>query len=147
MEKLADMSETDDYDFSGEFEGRMLTRIAVLDRMIVDADREILRLQELLAESKGATTGLRDQSVFKTPVSTDAPIIGAGPSATTGRALSHCEQRPRIRRERREGGHSRLPRVSTAVHPDGSSIGSASAIAISAPCGSAVPSSRSIPSA
>jgi len=41
------------HDFAREVEGRMLTRIAVLDRLIVDADREIRRLQELLA----ATTG------------------------------------------------------------------------------------------
>ena len=41
------------HDFAREVEGRMLTRIAVLDRLIVDADREIRRLQELLAASKG----------------------------------------------------------------------------------------------
>jgi hypothetical protein len=37
------------HDFASEVEGRMMTRIAVLDRLIVDADREIRRLQEWLA--------------------------------------------------------------------------------------------------
>jgi hypothetical protein len=41
------------FDFAREVEGRMQTRIAVLDRLIVDADREILRLQDLLAATKG----------------------------------------------------------------------------------------------
>jgi hypothetical protein len=36
-------------DFVSEVEEWMLTRITVLDRLIVDGDREILRLQELLA--------------------------------------------------------------------------------------------------
>jgi len=40
------------FDFACEVEGRMQSRIAVLDRLIVDADREILRLQDLLAASK-----------------------------------------------------------------------------------------------
>src|SRR6185369_15643390 len=32
------------YDFAREVEGRMHTKIAVLDRLIVNADREIIRL-------------------------------------------------------------------------------------------------------
>ncbi|HEY3965115.1 MAG TPA: hypothetical protein VGM05_11240 [Planctomycetaceae bacterium] len=40
------------YDFAREVEGRMQTKIAVLDRLIVDADREILRLEQVLAESR-----------------------------------------------------------------------------------------------
>jgi len=41
------------FDFAREVEGRIQTRITVLDRLIVDADREILRLQDLLASTKG----------------------------------------------------------------------------------------------
>jgi len=41
------------FDFAREVEGRMQSRIAVLDRLIVDADREILRLQDLLAATRG----------------------------------------------------------------------------------------------
>jgi hypothetical protein len=41
------------FDFAREVEGRMQTRIAVLDRLIVDADREILRLQDLLSATEG----------------------------------------------------------------------------------------------
>ncbi len=40
------------FDFAREVEGRMQTRIVALDRLIVDADREILRLQDLLAATK-----------------------------------------------------------------------------------------------
>jgi hypothetical protein len=41
------------FDFAREVEARLQTRIAVLDRLIVDADREILRLQDLLEATKG----------------------------------------------------------------------------------------------
>ncbi len=40
------------YDFAREVEGRMHTKIAVLDRLIVSADREIIRLEQVLAESR-----------------------------------------------------------------------------------------------
>jgi hypothetical protein len=40
------------YDFAREVEGRMQTKIAVLDRLIVDADREIIRLEQVLAEAR-----------------------------------------------------------------------------------------------
>jgi hypothetical protein len=40
------------YDFSREVEGRMQTKIAVLDRLIIDADREIIRLERVLVDSR-----------------------------------------------------------------------------------------------
>lgn len=40
------------YDFAREVEGRMHTKIAVLDRLIINADREIIRLEQVLAESR-----------------------------------------------------------------------------------------------
>jgi hypothetical protein len=40
--------------FAHEVEGRLQNRIAVLDRLIVDADREIIRLEQVLAESRSA---------------------------------------------------------------------------------------------
>ena len=39
------------HDYGREIEGRMQTRIAVLDRLVVDADHEIERLRQLLAQS------------------------------------------------------------------------------------------------
>jgi DNA-binding CsgD family transcriptional regulator len=42
------------YDYSREVEARIDNRLAVLDRLILDADREIERLQALLAESRRA---------------------------------------------------------------------------------------------
>jgi hypothetical protein len=40
------------YDFAREVEGRMHTKIAILDRLIVSADREIIRLEQVLSESR-----------------------------------------------------------------------------------------------
>ena len=40
------------YDFAREVEGRMHSKIAVLDRLIINADREIIRLEQVLAESR-----------------------------------------------------------------------------------------------
>jgi len=40
------------FDFAREIEGRMQTKITVLDRLILDADREIIRLEKVLAESR-----------------------------------------------------------------------------------------------
>jgi len=40
------------YEFAREVEGRMHTKIAVLDRLIINADREIIRLEQVLAESR-----------------------------------------------------------------------------------------------
>jgi hypothetical protein len=45
------------FDFAREIEGRMQTKIAVLDRLIVDADREIIRLENVLAESRRVGSG------------------------------------------------------------------------------------------
>jgi hypothetical protein len=51
--RATEMLEIRLHDFAREVEGRMLTRIAVLDRLIVDADREIVRLNEVLAATNG----------------------------------------------------------------------------------------------
>lgn len=45
------------FNFAREIEGRMQTKIAVLDRLIVDADREIIRLEQVLAESRRVGSG------------------------------------------------------------------------------------------
>ncbi len=50
------------YDFAREVEGRMQTKIAVLDRLIVDADREIIRLERVLAESRRTGTSVSGTS-------------------------------------------------------------------------------------
>ncbi len=44
------------YDYSREVEARIDNRLSVLDQLIVDADREIERLQALLAESRQSAT-------------------------------------------------------------------------------------------
>jgi hypothetical protein len=67
------------FDFAREVEGRMQSRIAVLDRLIVDADREILRLQDLLA----ATRGLGGQGAASEAF-VDSPSTGT-PNGTKSR--------------------------------------------------------------
>jgi hypothetical protein len=57
--RATEMLEVRLHDFAREVEGRMLTRIAVLDRLIVDADREIVRLKELLAATNGEVSSVR----------------------------------------------------------------------------------------
>jgi len=68
------------FDFAREVEGRMQTRIAVLDRLIVDADREILRLQDLLASTKGINgAGLHGRTIAELrPIET--PTAGKAPA-------------------------------------------------------------------
>jgi hypothetical protein len=61
------------FDFAREVEGRMQSRIAVLDRLIVDADREILRLQDLLAATKDLGGRGAAGAGFVDPPSTGAP--------------------------------------------------------------------------
>ena len=53
------------YDFAREVEGRLQTKIAVLDRLIVDADREIIRLEQVLVESR--RTGTTASPVSRQP--------------------------------------------------------------------------------
>jgi len=79
---LTEMLEVRLHDFAREVEGRMLTRIAVLDRLIVDADREIRQLQELLA----ATTSGAGPGSYQPP-SADMKTSGASP--TGGPAIRH----------------------------------------------------------
>jgi hypothetical protein len=43
-------------DYSHAVEVQLQSKIAVLDRLIADADREIIRLEELLAETRRAET-------------------------------------------------------------------------------------------
>ncbi|MBI3862425.1 MAG: hypothetical protein HY290_11070 [Planctomycetia bacterium] len=64
------------YDFAREVEGRLQTKIAVLDRLIVDADREIIRLEQVLAETRrsGAASppGSRQPDAVVSPTHPDA---------------------------------------------------------------------------
>src|SRR5579864_1889526 len=53
--RATEMLEVRLFDFAREVESRMASRMAVLDRLIVDADREILRLQEVLAQTRAQT--------------------------------------------------------------------------------------------
>ena len=51
--RATEMLEVRLHEFAREVEGRIMTRIAVLDRLIVDADREIASLKHLLAATNG----------------------------------------------------------------------------------------------
>jgi len=89
IEAVAEQLEVRLFDFARDVEGRIQTRIAVLDRLIVDADREILRLQDLLAATNttgttapeghslgspatGGTSGRQPDVIVSQPPPTDA---------------------------------------------------------------------------
>lgn len=62
------------YDFAREVEGRMHTKIAVLDRLIINADREIIRLEQVLAESRrlgSQTASARQPDAIVSPTAED----------------------------------------------------------------------------
>ena len=62
------------YDFAREVEGRMQTKIAVLDRLIINADREIIRLEQVLAESRrlgGPSASTRQPDAIVSPTADD----------------------------------------------------------------------------
>ena len=58
MEKL----EVRLHDYGREVEGRIETRIAVLNQLLIEADREIKRLRSLLSESDGSATANPEDS-------------------------------------------------------------------------------------
>ena len=68
------------FDFAREVEGRMQTRIAVLDRLIIDADREILRLQDLLAATMGIGGAGLLAGTPADPQATETSMTGKMPS-------------------------------------------------------------------
>ncbi len=73
------------YDYGREVEGRLQTKMVQLDRLIVDADREIDRLQQLVDESR--------QGNPSTGMKAGPDIIGpaaAHPSVSSG-ALPPCD--------------------------------------------------------
>lgn len=58
------------YDFAREVEGRVTTKIALLDRLIINADREIIRLEQVLAESRrlgGTSVSARQPDAIVSP--------------------------------------------------------------------------------
>ena len=65
------------YDFAREVEGRMQTKIAVLDRLIINADREIIRLEQILAESRRLGS---------------APVSSRQPDAIVAQAADHDQR-------------------------------------------------------
>jgi hypothetical protein len=76
------------YDFAREMEGRLETRMALLDELIAEADREIARMQELLSNS--GTHRASAQSLHSTEASNaaDADI----PPADVVRMLDHLRR-------------------------------------------------------
>jgi len=66
------------HDFSRDVEGRIQTRLAILDQLVLDADREIARLQDLLKRQNS------------NPV-TGQPLVQNGPDIRIGRpAFPDC---------------------------------------------------------
>jgi len=59
MEKL----EVRLHDYHREVEGRIETRVALLNQLLIDADREIERLRELIAESSRTKSPLSEEDL------------------------------------------------------------------------------------
>ena len=76
----AEMLEVRLFDFAREVEARMQTQIAVLDRLIVEADSEIVRLKEVLAAANGALSALAGPSRMLEGASA-APVNLSGAAA------------------------------------------------------------------
>jgi hypothetical protein len=55
------------YDFAREVEGRIQTRISLLNQLVLDADREIDRLQQLIARAENGSSSSIDQTVRRAP--------------------------------------------------------------------------------
>ena len=79
------------YDFAREMEGRLETRMALLDELIAEADREIARMQELLANSRGGTRG-SETLRFTPPAQASAAADSDIPAADVARMLDHLRR-------------------------------------------------------
>ena len=73
--RATEMLEVRLHEFAREVEGRMQTRIGVLDRLIIDADREIARLKDRLAATNGDSPRARGAITVPDPATF---IAGAG---------------------------------------------------------------------
>jgi len=81
------------YDFSREMEGRLETRMALLDQLIAEADREIARMQELLAGTRGTGNKANSQTLrFISPGETSASTETDVPTADVARMLDHLRR-------------------------------------------------------
>ena len=68
------------YDYGREVEGRLQTKIVQFDRLIVDADREIERLQQLVDESRqgNPSTGMKAGPDIIGPAAVPHPSVSSG---------------------------------------------------------------------
>lgn len=92
------------YDHSRELEGRLQTRTALLDRLIIEADREIVRMQQMLAELRGGNESTQaarpdilvfhsaDSALSEQDVQRARELAGLG---LTEEEIARCLERPR----------------------------------------------------
>ncbi|HVV98840.1 MAG TPA: hypothetical protein VHB77_00795 [Planctomycetaceae bacterium] len=81
------------YDFAREMEGRLETRMALLDQLIAEADREIARMQELLTNTGGGPNNANSQVLrFITPGEASRSADTDVPTADVARMLDHLRR-------------------------------------------------------
>lgn len=73
------------HDFAREVEGRIQMRLAVLDQLVVDADREIERLEFVLAQSRGVATSFTPPRLVGPDIT--IPQSMTGTEATAGKLV------------------------------------------------------------
>jgi len=80
------------HDFSREVDGRIQTRMAILDRLIIDAEREIQRLQNLLGQTSpdGGPSGQRQPDMLLFPSPPPSPLA----QNQTGTAAANPDRPP-----------------------------------------------------
>jgi hypothetical protein len=76
------------YDFAREMEGRLETRMALLDELIAEADREIARMQDLLSHSGTHRGTPQSTRAAEATAAADADI----PPADVARMLDHLRR-------------------------------------------------------
>ena len=82
------------YDFAREMEGRLETRMVLLDELIAEADREIARMQELLSNSRTNAGGTHGSEAlrFTPPAQASAAADSDIPAADVARMLDHLRR-------------------------------------------------------
>lgn len=80
------------YDFAREMEGRLETRMALLDQLIAEADREIAQMQELLSDANGKDVAGAEVLRFTHPAEAGVSADSDIPAADVARMLDHLRR-------------------------------------------------------
>jgi hypothetical protein len=89
------------YDYGREIEGQVQTRMARLDRLVVEAEQEAGRLKQLLADSRGpqqdaadTTAGHSSRSPAEVPDAHRSMIVHLADAGYSGEQIANLASRP-----------------------------------------------------